>query len=301
MVYIDMGEMGSMDTRQEVLHRVKELPPLSTSTVELLSIMSEDDKDLHKIIRVVECDAGLTARVLRIVNSPAFGLMESITSIHRAVSYLGQKMLVGIALDAAVGSILRQPLKGYEDSKGLLWEHNLRAAIGSKEVARFAKQDISPDIAFTGGILHDIGKAVLSDFLSGSAGNIISKIDTGESKDYLAGEQQTVGIDHSVVGYELARKWNLASPLPDIIRFHHNPSKAEGAVKAVVYAVHLGDIISMMGGSGTGSDDLMYYLDPHFHAYIEISERQLEELMLKVQFEFERIKKCIFDREGKDS
>ncbi|NIA11822.1 MAG: HDOD domain-containing protein [Nitrospiraceae bacterium] len=282
----------------EILAKVQEIPPLSASASELIMLMGKANHDLKHIVSIVECDAGLTSRVLRVVNSPAFYLLAPTTSIVRAVSYLGEKAVLEIALEACMGSILRRPLKGYEGKSDALWEHNLRTAIASREVAKFAKKEISLEIAFTGGILHDIGKAVLSEFLKGSAEDIISKIDAGDAMDYVSAEHEMLGTDHSVVGYEVARLWKLAFPLPEIIRFHHTPDKAKEEVRGLVYAVHLGDIIAMMGGTGTGSDDMLYHLDSGFSDYIQISQGDFEKIMLDVEVEFKKTKLSIFGREN---
>jgi putative nucleotidyltransferase with HDIG domain len=290
-----------MTMQAEILAKVQEIPPLSTSASELVTLMGKADHDLQDTVHIVECDAALTARVLRVVSSAGFALMEPTTSIARAVSYLGERMVLGIALEACTGSILRRPLKGYEGKSGALWEHNLRTAIATREVARFAREEISTDIAFTGGILHDIGKAVLSEFLNGSAGDMVSKIDAGDAMDYISAEHEMLGTDHSTVGYEIARLWKLASPLLEIIRFHHTPGKAEEGARVLVYAVHLGDIIAMMGGTGTGSDDMMYHLDAGFSDYIQISESDFEKTMFHVELEFRRTRSSIFGRKDTGS
>ena len=290
-----------MAIKEEILNRVKEIPPLSTSASQLMMLMGKPDRDLQETVKIVECDLGLTAKVLRVVNSSAFALMQPTTSIARAVSYLGEKMVLGIALDACTGSILRRPMKGYEGRSDALWEHNLMAAIAARRVAGFAKEEVSADIAFTAGILHDIGKAVLSEFMNGSAGDIVSKIDAGDAADYISAEQEMLGMDHCTVGFEVARLWKLAGPLPEIIRFHHTPARAQEEVRAPVYAVHLGDIIAMMGGTGTGSDDMMYCLDAGFSDYIKISQSDLEKIMLDVEVEFKRTRSSIFGREDEIS
>lgn len=286
-----------MTIQAQILARAHELPPLSASASELVTLMGRADHDLRDTIHIVECDAALTARVLRVVNTAVFALIEPVTSVSRAVSYLGEKMVLGIALDVCMGPILRRPLKGYEAESNALWEHNLRAAIASREVARFARGLVSIDVAFTGGILHDIGKAVLSEFLNGSSRDMVSKIDAGHTADFVSAEREVTSTDHCVVGYEIARLWKLAPPLPEIIRFHHIPGKAEEGTRRVVYAVHLGDIIAMMGGSGTGSDDMLYSLDPAFSDYFQISQSAMEKIMFDVELEFQKTRSSILGRE----
>ncbi len=282
-----------MTIQPEIAAKVKELQPLSASASELVTLMGKPDRDLRNIIRIVECDAALTAKVLRVANSTVFGTAEPVTSVSRAVSFLGEKVILAIALDVCMGSVLRQPLEGYEGRDNGLWEHNLRTALGAREVVRLARDEINADIAFTGGILHDIGKAVLSEFLHGSAPDILARIETQTTRDYLSVEREITGIDHCAVGYEIARFWNLASPLPEIIRFHHFPGSAGEKVKGLVYAVHLGDIMAMMAGAGTGIDDMKYSLDPAFSHYFKISHRELEKIMFDVELEFQKTKSSI--------
>ncbi|MGC8492474.1 MAG: HDOD domain-containing protein [Syntrophobacteraceae bacterium] len=286
-----------MTVQAEILAKVQEIPPLSAGASKLVTLMGRDDHDLRETVRIIECDAALTARVLKVVNSAGFALIEPTTSIARAVSYLGEKMILGIALDACMGSILRRPLDGYEAESNALWEHNLRTAIAAREVVKFARKTISMDIAFTGGILHDIGKAVLSEFLNGSTREMILKTETGEAADFIAAERQMLGTDHCEVGFEIARLWKLAPPLPEVIRFHHTPGRAEAEVRGLVYAVHLGDIIAMLGGAGTGSDYLKYSIEPGFTDYFQIEDSDLDKIMLDVHVEFQKTRASILGNE----
>ena len=141
--------------------------------------------------------------------------MQPTTSIARAVAYLGDKTILSIALLYCQSPLFHKPLEGYESEKGALWNHNLRTAIASREIARYGRETISPDIAFTGGILHDIGKALVSELLKDTSGEILSKMDAGCFMDYLAAEEKILGTNHCIVGAELARYWGLPDPLPE--------------------------------------------------------------------------------------
>ncbi len=284
---------------KEILKEVHQISPLSLIASELLSMISKPSHSLNQIVKLVECDASLTANVLRVANSAIFSPTVPITSILRAVAQLGERIVLTIALDACAGTLLRKPLEGYESGVNKLWEHNLRTAIASKKVSEFSSEIIGIELAFTAGILHDIGKAILSDFLKNSASDILSKIDSNEIPDYLHAESEKLGIDHTTVGYQMAVAWGLPSPLPEVIKYHHSPSAADVEHRALTYAVHLGDIIAMMGGGGTGSDDLKYHLDEGFQEYIDLSASDLETVMLLVEEEFSEIKSSLFQAKEK--
>jgi putative nucleotidyltransferase with HDIG domain len=284
-----------MFIQKEIIKKVRRIPPLSHSASQLMRLMGDPDHGIGDVARIVQCDSALTTQILRVVNSAALSLMGPITSVSKAISYLGGKFVFGIALDFCASTTFSSPLKGYETEGGALWEHSLRTAIASKEMALWAREEINPDLAFTCGILHDIGKAVISEFLEDSAKEILAEIDNGTLTDYLSAEDARIGINHCVAGGALAAFWNLPVPFPEIIRHHHHPGEAKKICRPLAYAVHLGDIIAMMGGSGTGADTMQYHLDTKYTDYIDVSPDTLAEVMLQVEQEFQKTRSSLFD------
>lgn len=281
--------MTKQMSQEELQKIVTSVPMLSASASQLLQIAAQADHDLMDIIHLVKNDANLTARVLKIVNSAAFGLINNITSIDRAVSYLGERIIVSIAVGDCAGKLFDKELSGYESAGGDLWKHDLRTAIASREVVTQSGADISPELAFTAGLLHDIGKALISDYLKGSVAEAVEFINAENDQDYIDAEIKLVGFDHTRAGYELAKAWQLPEELAEVILHHHAPQNAVEEHRALVYAVHLGDNIAMMGGFGTGSDSMRYKLDPKYTDYIKIGPKSLATIMLNVDIEFEKL------------
>ena len=280
--------MPNKADRAAILEAIENAPLLSANAHQLLQVTSDPEHDLDEVIRLVRYDAPLTGRVLRVVNSAAFGLIHPISSIERATSYLGERMIVGIALADSVGRLFHRPLEGYEGESGALWRHNLFAAVAAREVARHARSDIGIDLAFTAGLLHDIGKSLLSDFLQGTSREIIADIREGKAEDYLAAEQSRTGLDHAQLGHLLACRWNLPLPLQEAIRHHHHPPGAAPLWRPLVYAVHLGDILAMMGGRGTGSDGMQYHLDPGYTEFFTFSAEELSAILIEAEEAFQK-------------
>ncbi len=270
---------------------IKSVPMLSASANQLLQTTTDPDHDLREIVHIVKTDATLTARVLKVVNSAAFGLINEITSLDRAISYLGERLIVGIAIGDCASQLFDKELKGYEGEHGDLWRHDLRTAIASREVVAQSDLDISPDLAFTAGLLHDIGKALISDYLQGTAGEVLEKIENDEISDYLSAEEELIGFDHPRAGYELALTWKLPEAIAEVIRFHHTPAEAREEFQELVYAVHLGDNIAMMGGCGTGADSMRYKLDADYSRYITLQPNALASIMLTVNEEFVKLER----------
>ncbi|MBN1141279.1 MAG: HDOD domain-containing protein [Deltaproteobacteria bacterium] len=269
------------------LHQeIAKIAVLSPNASRLLEINSKPDHSLNDIIQLVKFDAALTAKTLRIVNSAAFNLLQPINSIDRAISFLGERMIVGMVIAESAGEVFQKGLPGYESYPGDLWRHDLFTAFASREVAKYAKEELEKELAFTAGLLHDIGKFVISSHLEGTAEKAVKVIDSGEASDYLNAEVQFSGHHHAELGFELAKHWKLPEAIQEVIRYHHEPSKALECYKPLVYAVHLGDILAMMSGHATGSDALQYHLDGAYEDYYVISPVELTKIIADTETQF---------------
>jgi putative nucleotidyltransferase with HDIG domain len=271
---------------KRIQEAIENIPRLSTGAVRVLDLISNTESSLQDIIKAVETDGVLTARMLKIVNSPLYGLIEPVTTLNRAVPYLGQRMVACIVLEECMGEMLRKPLAGYGSDQGMLWKHDLRTAVASREVARLNPDCCHPDVAFTGGLLHDIGKVVMSQLLAEQDLDIVEKLNRDESQAFIDTEREFTEMNHAELGGELASRWELPEILKQVIRYHHLPSAAEEEQRPLVYAVHLGDMIAMLGGFGTGIDNLYYTLDKQYTDYLQLDEEQMEMVMLATDEEF---------------
>lgn len=293
--------MENKISKENIQEIIKSIPMLSVSASRLLQLTSKPDHELTEVVSLVKTDANLTARVLKVVNSAAFGLLSEITSIDRAIAYLGERVIVSIAIGDCAGKLFEKELIGYEAAGGDLWKHDLRAAIAAREVVAQSKAAINPDLAFTAGLLHDIGKSLISDYLQGTAPEAIKLISSQDSQDYLEAEEKMIGIDHTEAGFELAKAWQLPEELAEVIRYHHQPAKASEAFRPLVYAVHLGDNIAMLGGYGTGADSMQYHLDTKYAEYLTLSPKTLDNVMLTVDMEFEKLEESLNSMGGENA
>lgn len=284
--------------KENIQQILKSIPMLSACANRLLQLTSNPDHDLIEVAKLVKTDANLTARVLKVVNSAAFGLMNEISSIDRATSLLGERIIVSIAVGDCAGKLFDKELSGYEAEGGALWKHDLRTAIAAREIVIQSGADINADLAFTAGLLHDIGKSLISDFLQGTAPEAINLINSQDSADYLEAEEKLIGLAHTEAGFELAKAWSLPEELAEVILHHHQPANASENLRPLVYAVHLGDNIAMMGGFGTGSDSMSYRLDPNYTEYLQLSSKALDNVMLTVDMEFEKLEESLRDMGG---
>ncbi len=281
--------MKRQEKERQVRQKIADLPLLSGAAAQLLNLGRQPDHGLEDIVKIVKHDAVLTSRVLKEVNSAAFARPVRIQAIDHAVSLLGEDLVVSTALNEAAGLLLGKRLDGYSAGEGELWRHNLKTALAAKILAGKARQEVNKELAFTCGLLHDLGKAVISDYLRQTAGKIRQAIEQGKFADYLAAERAILGIDHAEAGYQLCRRWQLPSPLPEACRYHHQPAAAPEPWRTLLYLIHLADIVVMLSGVATGADALQYKLDPGYEKYIELDETELARVMLAVEGEFTKV------------
>ncbi|MBF0245407.1 MAG: HDOD domain-containing protein, partial [Planctomycetes bacterium] len=168
--------------------------------------MGAPEHSVADAVRIVETDPALTALVLRTVNSAAYGLRVSIESVKRAVSFLGSTAVLGIAMNQSAGGLFNKPLEGYDSARGALWAHCLRTAIGARELARACGIRMDQDAAYTAGLLHDIGKAVLDEWLAGETEELVRQAEAAE-ENFDREEREHLHTDHAEVGALLLEEW----------------------------------------------------------------------------------------------
>lgn len=277
---------------EKILEQVRVIPPLSRTATELIGVLERDMHTLDDVVSVVSSDPMLVGQLLKIANCAAFARRNPVDSIGGAVSYLGDKMIIGIALGASAARIYDAPLKGYDAESGSLWQHSLRTAIAARELAKYTEGKVNAGVAYTAGLLHDIGKALLSIHLEDRIKDIFTEMDSHKC-DFLSAEKAVAGANHCEVGMMLAKHWNLPKNLRASIADHHQPSTADEDSRGLAYVVHIADMVAMMAGVGTGADTMGYSFDTNYSEYITIKREELDRLLLVVGMEFGKVESAM--------
>ncbi|MCD6363977.1 MAG: HDOD domain-containing protein [Synergistetes bacterium] len=242
---------------QRILAKVDEIPPLPHVVVKALKALNDPKSNSSDIAKIISQDEGLTAKILKLANSAYYGFPRSIGTLGEAITVLGYKTVKSLIYAAAAHGHLSGELKGYAMDRGELWRHSLGVAVVSREVAKMVKyKDIEQ--AFVAGLLHDIGKIVLNQFVRFGFTLIMKKVEV-EKVPFHEAERDILGFDHTDIGGKIAEKWNLPKELVDSISHHHSPEKAD-VDPQLTSIVHVSDAICLMLGWGLGADGLLYPL-----------------------------------------
>ncbi len=266
-------------TLEEIIKRVEDLPALPTVVSEIMELTEDPDSTIQDIEDSIMKDQSLTTRVLRLANSAYYGYPRRISTIKEASVLLGFQAIRSIALTASVNGLLMKEVPGYGLEENQLWRQSQSCAIISRYIAkkvRFAKVDQ----AYVAGLLRDIGKIIVSHYLTDSFKQIMDLV-KNENMSFLEAEESVLGFHHGQVGAEVAKKWNLPEDLVEAIAYHHNPEKATINPKLTAI-IHMADAIVMMMGIGLGVDGLIYNLSEEAVNILGIDGPILEQLMSDV-------------------
>ncbi|MBI5545933.1 MAG: HDOD domain-containing protein [Deltaproteobacteria bacterium] len=271
-----------MPVLAKLLETIEQVPPLSAAALRLLRLQGQPDRSMNEIVQIVEVDAGLTVAVLKASNSAAALPAQPITSVRQALTYLGERMVLALAIAACVPGGMTAPIDGYQGERGALWRHSLRAAMAARELSTRARYRVDSNLAFTAGILHDIGKPVLSTVLGAEGRQALAEAALRREADFGAVERALAGMSHPEVGEALARRWGLPAALQVAIRHHHEPAQSPEDLRALSYVVHVGVMHSVLTGHACGVDDLCYRLDTGMLSVFDLSVVDFGALMERV-------------------
>lgn len=233
---------------KRIIGSIDQLPSIPKVYLDLREALKREDVTLLEIGEIVQRDIGMTAKILKLVNSAFFGLRRTITSPQEAVSYLGLETIQVLVL---ANGIFEQT-KIFETrlfNVDHLWHHSLSVATGAKALANFEKLGKTlADEAFVGGLLHDVGVLVLAANFPAQYDNL-AKVVLEEKISIPMAELEEFGVTHAEVGAYLLGLWGLPASLLKIISLHHRPSVAADKQFSPLLAVHVADALSGRHGS----------------------------------------------------
>jgi HD-like signal output (HDOD) protein len=219
---------------------IGELPALPRTYSALSAALNDPEVSLNRLARIVESDVAISAKVLRLVNSAFFGLMNEIATVKAAVCYLGIEVLKHLVLSVEVFGVFRVPrlIAGFSLEK--LQEH-------AQLTARIAKGLPVPrylsDAAIVAALLHDAGKLVLAAKLPEQLARVL-RTASHEGKALYAVEDELMGFNHAQIGAHLLALWGLPSPIVEAVAYHHAPSRIPQRGFDTVAAVYLANLLA---------------------------------------------------------
>lgn len=265
--------------RKGKLLEVKDLPTLPKVLDEVAKLVEKPDTTMDQVAELISTDQVLTAKVLKMVNSPIYGFPGRISSISHALMLLGFNVLRGIIVSTSVFEVMTENMVG-------LWEHSLGCALATSTVAR--QLDLpDPEEYSVAGLLHDIGKVVATVQLPELKKDIEELV---KDKDvyYIEAEKELLGFGHDRINAWLADHWKLPPNIKEGLGYHHKPQLAR-LYPDMAHAVHLGDFFVRVFEYGSGGDDNVTYLRPETLKHFKLKPADLEQMLDHLSGQFVEI------------
>lgn len=214
-----------LESVASLIRKLASLPALSETIRRIQETMQESDVSISDVVKVVRTDPAITAKILSVANSAAYGLPNRVDSITLAASLLGLTEVCGIATSLAVVDAMK-------DAHSDFWTDATRCAQVAMDVAKAGKKPVRTGV-YAAALLHDIGRIALLQVNPRRYEKIPASL---SGAALIASEQELLGIAHPEAGYELACNWGFPPELAEPIRFHHTFKYAEKApaITAVV-------------------------------------------------------------------
>jgi HD-like signal output (HDOD) protein len=216
-----------------LVEEIEELPTLPDMLNLLSSVVHDPHSSATDVSRVIASDSALSAKILKLANSAAFGFSRKISNIQHAVALLGLKETYAFALSVLVvdqfAELTQFDFRGY-------WNHSFSCASLAKLISSGMESRMS-ESAFVAGLLHDMGKVVLAMSMKGKHDKAASLLQA-DVKSPVEAEEKVCGVTHAEVGYLLAEHWFLPPELTQAIRYHHAP-ELQSATKGLAPIVFL--------------------------------------------------------------
>ena len=270
----------------KVVRRVKNLPTLPVVVSQLMDAVNNPAFSASDVSRIVSNDQALVSKILRIVNSAFYGLPKRVSTVTQATVILGFNTIKNLALGATVFSMFKDG--NGDDStcdRAEFWKHAIGTGVATKLLAREIRYS-NPEEAFVSGLIHDIGKVVLDQFLHEEFVEIC-RAAREDGIRFSDAERIVLNVTHSEIGHWLAQKWNLPNQLDEAIWHHHDPSAARHAPRLVAM-VHLADAISRMEQVGFAGDTVEPEIDQSIWDVLRLPPDAMESVLANFGKEFER-------------
>ncbi len=274
-----MGMDNKELTMEEIVNKVKEIPPFPQTILRILEIIADDRTGAKDLETEIMKDQGLTTKILKLANSAFYRGRREISTVVDASVLLGFSAIQSMVLATVAGSVMNKELPGYALEKEALWKQSQISAIMTRTIAKKIKY-VNPDQAYTAGLLRDIGKVILDTYVEGAYDDINFLVEN-EGKSFIVAEEMVLGYHHGQIGAKIAENWNLPEELVEVIACHHNPAVAF-VNPELVAITHISDSLVMMMGIHIGIDGLAYEFFSDSVRMLGLDDIMLTEIMSEV-------------------
>ena len=207
------------DQLNTIVMATRDLPAMPQVASKVLELSSDPNTSAIELQQVISDDQAMTARILKIANSAMYSCSRKIKTLTEAIVMLGFNSIRSLVVTSSARNLYDVKSSPSGLKERLMWEHS----IGCGFACRLLTESKAPGLteeAFLAGLLHDIGKLVLTQRMPKEFDGIVQTV-YNENRPFAATEREVLGFDHAQVGALLVNKWNFSPTLENVILNHH--------------------------------------------------------------------------------
>lgn len=276
---LEQDQSGNMPVLEDLLEQADSLPAFPDIVSDLLGRIDSPTSAPDDFTGIISRDQVLAGKVLKFANSAFYGYSKEIVSLKEAIIILGLDTLKSIVLAISSFSVFQTDIRGYGLKKSDLYGHSLATASLARNLALHNNM-YNIEKYFICGLLHDVGKLLLGNYLSGTTDQLQAHL--SEGNDLESYEKQLTGFTHSRIGGELAKYWNLPDLLVNVITYHHTPEKAPASYRGIVQVIDTANKLAELIQPGTGYPLAYDWLET-VNRYFDITKKQLDAIVSEVK------------------
>lgn len=243
--------MNSPTNLRQTVDLLETLPAMPQIAQEILSLQMANDNSNEILLKLIEKDPAISARIVGLSNTSFFGTSRKVLSVHDAATVLGINRIKMIALSFAMVSSMSSNRGGSLDIIHL-WQHSMAVALAMDELSHAMPKEIRPpdEEIYLAGLLHDIGFLVLQYLDPELSNRLHASIATDKSRSFEEIEAEILEVRHSELGALLAQHWNLGEAIVAVLRHHHSSDEAisNGLAPLIIMADLAERLLPTFGG-----------------------------------------------------
>ncbi len=265
---------------EEILKDPSKLPAMSHVVIRVMELLRDPAVSINQLAAEISNDPTITASIIKLSNSAYYRASKPIRTVQEALMTLGIQTVKEMILVSASKAVLHKDLKGYSLDAEEVWVHSLIVGLLSSKIVEHKKIDLPKDLAFTSGLLHDIGKVILTQFFPYHILDIRNEL-KNMTTTFTELEKKYFGYDHQEVGVQVLTAWNFPAELIEVVGHHHNPQNAK-KFPLLASVVHIANTIAIISGIGIDIGGINHELSSFALQKTGINDSDLEMYYMQI-------------------
>jgi putative nucleotidyltransferase with HDIG domain len=261
---------------------IKKIPTLPEVMQEVLATVASQDSSATDLADILVKDQAMCSRVLKMANSAFYAQNRSISNIGDAVVVLGFDEIVQLMLATTVFTAFDSTRLGGRLNMNGLWKHSMATAVTSKMIAEKTGRRAESELAYTAGLLHDIGKLILANYFPEDYAPVFEKLES-EDLFLFEAEELVLGFTHCDIAGWLLGQWNFPERLINIITSHHRNVRGNHGMDAGTLGVRLANILCNQWEMGDGGNTKAYSMQSEDYSLLKLNEYSIEAMEQKLR------------------